>query len=72
MTRQVGRGPAPEDRVPPGLKIAKIEIAQARDLKVDRLPVWLSRTDSDARHFSQAERRCDPPVGFTLSTSPMQ
>jgi hypothetical protein len=48
--------------VPPGPQIAEVEIAQARDLEVDGLLVRLSRTDSDAGHFSQAERRCDPPV----------
>ena len=34
--------------VPTGLNIAEVEIAQARDLDVDSLPVWLSRTDFNA------------------------
>jgi hypothetical protein len=45
--------------VPTGLKITEVEIAQARDLDVDCLTIRLSRTDLDARHFSQAERRFD-------------
>jgi hypothetical protein len=59
--------------VPTGLKITEVEIAQARDLNLDSLPIRLSRTDLDARHFSQAKRRFDcRPVGLALSTSPMQ
>jgi hypothetical protein len=56
--------------VPTGLNIAEVEIAQARDLDVDSLPVWLSRTDFNARHLSQAERRFDcRPVGLALLTN---
>ena len=73
MTWQVGRGASPEHLVPTGLKIAEVEIAQARDLDVDCLPIRLCRTDPDARHLNQAERRfvCRP-VGLALSVSPMQ
>ena len=50
MTWQVSGGPSPEYRVPTGPKTAEVEIAQARDLDVDCLPLRLSRTDLDARH----------------------
>ena len=36
--------------MPTGPKTAEVEIAQARDLDVDCLPLRLSRTDLDARH----------------------
>jgi hypothetical protein len=47
---QVRGWSSPEDRVPTGPERTDIEVAQARNLDVECLAVWLSRTDLGARH----------------------
>jgi len=59
MTRQVrGRSP-PEYGVPTALKVADVEITQTRDLDINGLAVWQSRTDSRGRHDDQDDWRLD-------------
>ena len=59
MARHVRGGPPPKHRVPTSPKRTDIEITQARNLDIDRLPARLSRTDLDARHDAQDGRRLD-------------
>jgi hypothetical protein len=59
MAGQVRGRSAAEHGVPASPKGNNIEIAQARDLDVDRFPVRHSRTDLHARHGTQDERRFD-------------
>ena len=59
MAGQVrGRSP-PEHGVPTSSKLTDVEIAQARNLDVECLPVRQCRTDLDARHGAQDDRRLD-------------
>ena len=54
------RGRLPPEHVPPpGTKRANVEIAQARDLDIERLLVRCCRTDFYAWHVGQAARRLD-------------
>ena len=59
MAGQVrGRSP-PEYGVPTGPKLTDVEITQARNLDVECLSVRQGRTDLDARHDAQDDRRLD-------------
>ena len=53
-----GRWP-PEYGMPTAAKLTDVEITQARDLDVECLAVRQRRTDLDARHGAQADRRLD-------------
>jgi hypothetical protein len=53
-----GRSP-PEHRVPPGPERTDIEFAQAHDLDVDCLSVWLKPTVLGVWHDGQEEPRLD-------------
>ena len=50
MSGQVRRRSPSEYGVPTSPKLTDVEITQARDLDVERLPVRQRRTDLDARH----------------------
>jgi len=50
MAWQVRGRPSTKHRVPAGLKITHVEIAQARDLDVERFDVRPRRTGLYARH----------------------
>jgi hypothetical protein len=58
MGQVSGRSP-PEHRVPAGSERTDIEFAQARDLDVECLSVWLNPTVLGVRHDGQEERRLD-------------
>jgi hypothetical protein len=71
VTGQVrGRSP-PEHRVPTGPERTDIEVAQARDLDVECLAVWLNPTVLGVRMTVQEERRLDrlrlPDLTFPAS-----
>jgi hypothetical protein len=52
--------------VPTAPKAADIEVAQMRNLDLNRASVRQSRTDPDAGHGVQAERRLDLRPGLLL------
>jgi hypothetical protein len=59
MARQVrGRSP-PEHVLPTDLEFTDVEIAQARDLDIQRPRIRQRRSNPDARHTGQAARRLD-------------
>jgi hypothetical protein len=59
MAGQVrGRSP-PKHVLPTDLETTDVEIAQARDLDIQRPRIRQRRTDLDARHAGQAARRLD-------------
>ena len=59
MTGEVRRRSPPQDREPTSPKRTDVEIAQARNLDVDCLPLRDRRADPDARHCDQDGRRLD-------------
>ena len=73
MTGQVRGRPPPEHGVPTGLKIADVEIAQARDLDIEWSRIRQRRTDLHTRHVAQAARRLDCwPLALAPSSPSMR
>ena len=59
MAGQVREWPPTEHRAPAGLKLPEVEIAQPRNLDLERIPIRECRTDLDTRHVSQAAASLD-------------
>ena len=66
MSGQVRGRPSSKYGVPTAPKAADLDVAQMRNLAVNRAAVRQGRTDLDAGHGAQAERRLDLRPGLLL------